>query len=91
MAQWIGHRILDQEVPCSIPRRCKFRCCLEQVTLTLCLVLVKPRKRWTDDRFGQTVTRLEITLYLMCCPRDVVSRPDIMDDTVPHTEVHNIL
>ena len=38
----------------------------EQVTFTLCLVLVKPRKRWTDDRLGQIVTRLEITLCLMC-------------------------
>ena len=39
---------------------------LEQVTFTPCLVLVKPRKRWTDDRLGQTVTRLETTLCLMC-------------------------
>ena len=31
-----------------------------------CVVLVEPRKRWTDDRLGQTVTRLEITLCLMC-------------------------
>ena len=31
-----------------------------------CLVLVEPRKRWTDDRLGQTVTRLEITLCRMC-------------------------
>ena len=31
-----------------------------------CLVLVEPRKWWTDDRLGQTVTRLEITLCLMC-------------------------
>ena len=31
-----------------------------------CLVLVEPRKRWTDDRLGQTVTRLEIALCLMC-------------------------
>ena len=28
-----------------------------------CLLLVEPRKRWTDDRLGQTVTRLEITLH----------------------------
>ena len=39
---------------------------LEQVTFTPCLVLVKPRKRWTDDRHGQTVTRLETMLCLMC-------------------------
>ena len=50
-----------------------------------CLVLVKLRKRWTDDRLGQTVTRLEITLCLMCCPRDLLFRPDEMDETVPHT------
>ena len=31
-----------------------------------CLVLVEPRKQWTDDRLGQTVSRLEITLCLMC-------------------------
>ena len=59
MAQWIGRRILDQGVPGSNPGLCTFRCGLEQVTFTLCLVLVKPRKRLTDDRFGQTVTRLE--------------------------------
>ena len=66
VAQWVGRRISDQGVPGSIPRWCTFRCGLEQVTFTLCLVLVKPRKRWTDDRLGQTVTRLEITLCLMC-------------------------
>ena len=42
------------------------RCGLVQVTFTPCLVLVKPKKRWTDDRHGQTVTRLESKLYLMC-------------------------
>ena len=66
VAQWIGRRISDQGVPGSIPRRCAFRCGLEQATFTLCLLLVKPRKRWTDDRLGLTVTRLEITLCLMC-------------------------
>ena len=84
VAQWIGRRISDQGVPGSIPRRCTFRCGLEQVTFTLCLV---PRKRWSDDRLGQTVTRLEITLPNVLSPRDLVSRPDIMDETVPHTQV----
>ena len=37
-----------------------------------------------DDRLGQTVTRLKITLCLMLCPRDLVFRPDNMDETVPH-------
>ena len=41
------------------------RCGLEEVTFTPCLVLVKPRKRKTNDRHGQT-------------------RPDNMDETVPH-------
>ena len=63
MAQWLGRRISDQGVPGSNPGRCTFRCGLEQVTFTL---LVEPRKWWTDDRVGQTVTRLEVTLCLMC-------------------------
>ena len=66
VAQWIGRRISDQGVPGSIPRQCTFRCGIEQVTFIFCLVLVKPRKLWTDHRLGQTVTRLEITLCLKC-------------------------
>ena len=49
VAQWLGCWIWDQGVPGSNPSRCTFRCGLEQVTFTPCLVLVKPRKRWTDD------------------------------------------
>ena len=64
LAQWLGRRISDQGVPGSSPGRCAVRCGLEQVTFTPCLVLVKPRKRWTNDRFGQNVTRLETTLCL---------------------------
>ena len=52
-----------------------------------CLVLVEPRKRWTDDRLGQTVTRLEITLCLMC----LVQGTDNMDETVPHTDNRGLL
>ena len=48
------------------PRPGAIRCCREQVTFTPCLVLVKPRKQWKDDRHGQTVTRLETALCLMC-------------------------
>ena len=66
MAQRLGLRISDKGVPGSSPGQCTFRCGLEHVTFTPCLVLVKPRKRWTDDRLGQTVTRLETTLCLMC-------------------------
>ena len=42
------------------------RCGLEQVTFTPCLVLVKPRKPWTNDWLGQTVTSLETMFGLMC-------------------------
>ena len=49
VAQWLGCRISDQGVPGSNPGRCTFRRGLEQVTFMPCLVLVKPRKRWTDD------------------------------------------
>ena len=35
VAQWLGRRISDQGVPGSNPRRCTFRCGLEQVTFTL--------------------------------------------------------
>ena len=69
MALWLGRRILDQGVPGSNPGRCTFRAhfvvALSKSHLP-CLVLVEPRKRWTDSRLGQTVTRLEITLCLMC-------------------------
>ena len=41
-------------------------CGLKQVSFTPCLVLVKPRKGWTDNRLGQTVTRLKTILCLMC-------------------------
>ena len=66
LAQWLGHQISDQGVPGLTPDRCAVSCDLEQVTFTPCLVLVKPRKRWMDDRLGQTVTRLETMLCLMC-------------------------
>ena len=85
MAQWIGRRISDQGVPGSIPRRCTFRCGLEQVTFTLCLVLVKPRKRWTDDPTWTDCDEAgDYVVPNVLSPRDLVSRPDIMDETVPH-------
>ena len=52
MAQWLERRILDQGVPGSNPGRCAFCCGLEHVTFIPCLVLVKPRKRWMDDRIA---------------------------------------
>ena len=65
MAQWLGRRISDLGVPGSTPVGAHFVVALSKSHLH-CLVLVEHRKRWTDDRLGQTVTRLEITLCLMC-------------------------
>ena len=75
---WLGRRISDKGFPGSSPGRCTVRGDLKQFTFLPCLVLVKNRKQWMDDRPGQTVTRLEATLCLRC-------RPDKMDETVPHT------
>ena len=63
------------------PRPGALRCGLEQVTFTPCLVLVKPRKRWTwsdCDEAGDYVVPNVLS------PRDLVSRPDNMDETVPY-------
>ena len=81
MAQWLGCWISDQGVPGSNPGGCSFHCVLEQVTFTPCLVLVKPRKRSTDDcdEAGDYVVPNVLS------PRDLVSRPDNMDETVPHS------
>ena len=54
-----------------------------------CLVLVEPRKRWTDgqptwtdcDEAGDYVVPNVLS------PRDLVFRPYNMDETVPHTSV----
>ena len=60
------------------PRPGAVRCGLGQVTFTPCLVLVKPRKRTDCDETGDYVVPFVLS------PRDLVSRPDNMDDTVPH-------
>ena len=86
MAQWSGCWISDQGVPGSSPGQCTFRCGLEQVTFTPCLVLVKPRKRWTGGRL--TWTDCDVAgdyVVPNVFPRDLVSRPDNMDETVPYT------
>ena len=49
LGQWLASRTMDQGVPGSRPGRSTVCCGLEQVTFTLCLVLVKPRKPWKDD------------------------------------------
>ena len=85
MAQWLGRRISDQGVPGSNPGRCTFRCGLEQITFTLLSTgstqeAVDGRPTWTDcDEAGDYVVPNVLS------PRDLVFRPDNMDETVPHT------
>ena len=91
VAQWLGCRILDQRVPISNPARYAFRSVLEQVTFTTCLVLIKTRKWWTDDGLGQTLTRLETTLCLMCVVQGTYS-PDLTTWTkLYHTHTHKYM
>ena len=87
---WLGRQISYQWIPDSSPGPVETQFIVtdfEQITFTPCLLLVKPRKRWTDDRLVQTVTGVVSMLCLMCLvqDRDLVSRPDNMDETVPHT------
>ena len=89
----VGRQISDQGVPGSNPGQCTFRCGLEQVTLTLLSTgctqeAVDGRPTWTDcDEAGDYVVPNVLS------PRDLVFRPDNMDETVPHTTspvVHTI-
>ena len=64
VAQWLGRRISDRGSLVRTPAGAHFVVALKSHLPRL--VLIEPRKRWTDDRLGQTVTRLEITLCLMC-------------------------
>ena len=83
-AQWQGRRISDQGRPGSNPGRCTFRCGIEQVTFTLLSTgltreAVDGRPAWTDfDEAGDYVVPNVLS------PRDLVFRPDNMDETVPH-------
>ena len=87
MAQRLGRRISDQGVPGSNPGRCTFRCGLEQVTFTLLSTgwtqeAVDGRPTWTDcDEAGDYVVPNVLS------PRNLVFRPDNMDETVPHTHI----
>ena len=56
---------------------------LSKSYLLPCLVLLNPGSHG-GTTVGQTVARLETMLFLMCCPRDLVSKPDNMDETVLH-------
>ena len=49
LARWLASLTTDQGVPGSRPGRGTICCGLEQVTITHCLVLIRPRKPWTDD------------------------------------------
>ena len=63
--EWLGRRISDKGSLVRTLTRAHFVVALSKSHIP-CLVLVEPRKRWTDDRLAQAVTRLEITLCLMC-------------------------
>ena len=84
MAQCLAPHSMDRWVPGSRPGRVAVHCGLEQVTFAHCLVLVKPRKPWTYigltwtycDEAGDYVVPNEL------CRRDLVSRPDNMNETV---------
>ena len=84
VSQWLGRRISDQRVRVSNPGRCTFRCGLEQVTFTLLSTgrtqeAVDGQPTWTDcDEAGDYVVPNVLS------PRDLVFRPDNMDETVPH-------
>ena len=81
MAQWLGRRISGL---LRTQAGAHFTVALSKSHLP-CLVLVKPRKRWTDDRLGQTVTVTgDYVVPNVLSPRDLVFRPDNMDETVPH-------
>ena len=87
MAQWLGRRISDQGVPGLNPGRCTFRCGLGQVTFTLLSTggtqkAVDGRPIWTNcDEAGDYVVPNVLS------PRDLVFRPDNMDETVLHTQI----
>ena len=80
LAQWLASRTTDQGVPGSRPGRGTVSCGLEQVTITHCLVLVKPvdgrLTRTNCDEAGDYVVPNVLS------PKDLVSRPDNMDETV---------
>ena len=55
-----------------------------------CLVLVEPRKRWTDDPIWTDCDEAgDYVVPNVLSPRDLVFRPDNMDETVPHNSVAN--
>ena len=90
MAQWLGCRISDQGVPGSNPAGAHFVVDLSKSHLP-CLVLVEPRKRWTDDRLGDCDEAGDYVVPNVLSPRDLVFRPDSMDETVPHTHTCRVV
>ena len=61
-----------------------------------CLVLVEPRKRWTEATWTDCDKAGDYAVPNVLSPRDLVFRPDNMDETIPHMQkyiqdLHNIL
>ena len=81
LAQWLASRTTDQGVPGSRPGRGTVCCGLEQVIFTHCLYWLNPGSRGRTtrtncDEVGDYVVPNELS------PRDLVSIPDNMDETV---------
>ena len=85
LAQWLGGRILDEGVPGSSPGRAPFVVALNKSQFPLLSTgqtqeAVDGRPTWPDcDEAGDYVVPNVLS------PRNLVSRPDNMDDTVLHT------
>ena len=76
LAQWLASRTPDQGVPGSRLDRGTVCCGLEQVTFTHCLVLIKPRKPWTERHIRTDCDEAgDYGVPNVLSPRDLVSRP----------------
>ena len=90
LAQWLALRTTNQGVPGLRPGRDAVRCGLEQVSYPLLSAgktqeAVDIRLTWTDcDEAGDYVVPNVLS------PRDLVSRPDNMNETVLHTYLMNV-
>ena len=76
-------------VPGSKLGRVAVRCGLQQVTCTPAYYWLNPGShgRTTDLEGLLRGWRLRCALLYVLSPRDLVSRPDNMDETVPHTHM----
>ena len=86
MVQWLGRRSLVRT-----PAGAHFVVALSKSHLPCLVLVVEPRKRWTDGRptWTDCDEAGDYVVPNVLSPRDLVFRPDNMDETVPHTpELH---